>query len=175
VSTELERKNKKTVLGLLLLVMLMFLFAVALIPLYDILCEVTGINGKTKKNTAPLNYVLDTQREVALEFIASTSAKTHLAFKANQYEIKVHPGAVITTQFTAKNLTNKRMTAKANPSFAPGIAAGYVKNIECFCFETQTFEPGESKQLEVKLLVDPNLPDTYKRITFGLTFFDTTH
>ncbi len=175
MSTDLERKNKKTVRILLVLVFLMFLFAAALIPLYDILCEITGINGKTKKDFSSLTYEVDLDRVVTLEFVTTVSAQTGLAFKADQYEIKLHPGEKVTARYTAKNRTNKRLIAKANPSFTPGITAGYVKNIECFCFSNQIFEPGETKHLEVQLMVSPDLAIGFKRISFGLTFFDITH
>lgn len=175
MSTELERKNRKTVGVLLALVFLMFLFAAALIPLYDILCEITGINGKTKKELSSLTYKVDSSRTITLEFVTTVSARAGLAFKADQYEIKTHPGEKVTARFTATNKTKKRITAKASPSFTPGIAAGYVKNIECFCFSNQIFEPGETKHLEVQLVVDPNLAIDFKRITFGLTFYDITH
>lgn len=174
MSIDLEQKNKKTVRVLLFLVLVMFLFAVALIPLYDILCEITGINGKTKQNSSILNYEVDTQRDITLEFITSAGAGTALAFQADQYEVKIHPGEVVTMGFTATNKTDKRMFAKANPSVTPGPSVAYVKNTECFCFDTQVFEAGETKHLEVQLVINPALPDHYKRLTFGLTFFDTT-
>jgi cytochrome c oxidase assembly protein subunit 11 len=174
VTPDLEQRNKKTVRGLLLLVFVMFLFAVALIPLYDILCEITGINGKTRQESAALNYTIDTQREVAFEFITSLGAGTHLNFKVDKYQLKVHPGEVISMTYTATNTSNKRMLAKANPSVTPGPAVSYVKNTQCFCFATQIFEAGETKRLEVQIVVDPALPVRYKRLTFGLTFYDTT-
>ncbi len=171
---DLEQRNKKTVRALLLLVLMMFLFAVALIPLYDILCEITGINGKTRLEASALNYTADTQRELAFEFITSKGAGTRLEFKADKYQIKVHPGEAINMTYTVTNKTNKRMFAKANPSVTPGPAVSYVKNTKCFCFATQVFEAGETKHLEVQLVVDPALPKHYKRLTFGLTFYDTT-
>lgn len=172
---DLEQKNKKTVRSLLLLVLIMFLFAVALIPLYDILCEITGINGKTRQESAVLNYEIDTQREISFEFITSLGAGTGLVFKADRYQLKMHPGEVITMKYTATNKTDKRMLAKANPSVTPGPAVGYVKNTKCFCFDTQVFEAGETKRLEVQIVVDPAIPKHYKRLTFGLTFYDTTN
>ncbi len=175
MNSELERKNKRTVKVLLGLVFLMFLFAAALIPLYDILCEITGINGKTKKDISSLTYKVDSERQVTLEFVTTVSATTGMLFKADQYEIKVHPGEKITAWFTAKNKTTQRITAKASPSFTPGITAGYVKNIECFCFSNQIFEPGETKHLKVQLIVDLALAIDFKRITFGLTYYDITH
>ena len=77
--------------------------------------------------------------------------------------------------YTVRNKTNKRMLAKANPSVTPGPAVSYVKNTQCFCFATQVFEAGETRHLEVQLVVDPALPVRYKRLTFGLTFYDTTN
>ncbi len=171
---DLEQKNKKTVRALLLLVLLMFLFAVALIPLYDILCEITGINGKTKQSSADLNYTVDLERNITVEFITSASAGTRLEFKALSYEVKTHPGEVITMSYRITNKTDKRMLAKANSSITPGPAAGYVKNTECFCFESQVFAAGETKHLEVQLVINPAIPENYKRLTFGLTFFDIT-
>jgi len=171
---DLEERNKKTVRGLLFLVFVMSLFALALIPLYDILCEITGINGKTKQDSSVLNYTVDTQRELTLEFITSLGAGTNIAFKADNYAVKIHPGEVVIMGFTATNTTNRRMFAKANPSVTPGPSVAYVKNTECFCFDTQVFEAGETKHLEVQLVINPALPGHYKRLTFGLTFFDTT-
>ncbi|WP_428354970.1 cytochrome c oxidase assembly protein [Methyloprofundus sp.] len=171
---DLEQRNKKTVRGLLLLVFVMFLFAVALIPLYDILCEITGINGKTRQESSVLNFTVDTQREISFEFITSTGAGTGLAFKADKYQVKVHPGEIISMTYTVTNKTDKRMLAKANPSVTPGPAVSYVKNTQCFCFATQVFEAGETQHLEVQLVIDPALPKHYKRLTFGLTFYDTT-
>ncbi|MBE0468903.1 MAG: cytochrome c oxidase assembly protein [Methyloprofundus sp.] len=172
---DLNRKNKKTLHSLLFLVLVMVLFAVALIPLYDILCEITGINGKIKKTSTDLNYVVDTRREIAFEFIASAASGTHLDVKADEYEIKVHPGGVINIGYTVTNKTSKRMLTRANPSITPGPSVRYVKNTECFCFENQVFEGGETKHLEVQLVVDSALPERYKRIAFGLTFFDITN
>jgi len=174
VSTDLEQKNKKTVRTLVLLVLFMFLFAIALIPLYDVLCEITGINGKTKRDSAVLNYTIDTQRKIALEFITSVSSGTHLNFKVDDYEVKIHPGEVVNMSYTVTNKTEQRMFAKANPSVTPGPAVGYVKNTECFCFAAQVFEPKETKHLTVQIVIDPALPKHYKRLTFGLTFFDIT-
>ncbi len=175
MSTDLEHKNKKTVQVLVLLVLVMFLFAIALIPLYDVLCEVTGINGKTKRNSVVLDYPIDTQREIALEFITSLSAGTRLHFKVDDYEVKIHPGEVVNMSYTVTNKTERRMFAKANPSVTPGPAVGYVKNTECFCFAPQVFEPKETKHLRVQIVIDPALPKQYKRLTFGLTFFDITN
>lgn len=175
MNADLEQKNKKTVRALVLLVFVMFLFAVALIPLYDILCEITGINGKTKQDSSALNYAVDTQREITLEFITSLGSGTNLAFKADKYEVKLHPGEVVNMGFTATNKTDQRITAKANPSVTPGPSVAYVKNTECFCFDTQVFEAGETKHLEVQIVINPALPEHYKRLTFGLTFFDTTN
>ena len=171
---DLEQRNKKTVRGLLFLVFVMILFAVALIPLYDILCEITGINGKTKKSSSELNYTVDLERNITLEFITSMGAGTHLQFKAEHYAIEVHPGEVIKMGYSVTNNTKKRMLAKARSSITPGPAAEYIKITECFCFESQTFAAGETKQLEVQMLVDPDLPIRYKRMTLALTFYDIT-
>ena len=171
---DLEQKNKKTVRGLLLLVFVMILFAVALIPLYDILCEIAGINGKTRKSSSDLSYTVDLERTITLEFMTSTGSGTHMQFKAEHYEIKAHPGEAIKMRYVVTNKTQKSMLARARASITPGPAAEYIKITECFCFESQTFTAGETKHFEVQMVVDPDLPLHYKRMTLGLTFYEIT-
>lgn len=175
MTIDLEEKNKKTVRSLLLLVFVMILFAIALIPLYDIMSDIAGGNGKIKQQESSiLNFKVDTGRTINFEFITSLGAGTALTFKADKYQVTAHPGESIIAKFTATNKSNKRIFAKANPRVVPGDSVKYVKNTKCFCFQTQAFEAGETKHLEMHIIVDPALPLDYKRLTFGLTFYDTT-
>jgi cytochrome c oxidase assembly protein subunit 11 len=45
--------------------------------------------------------------------------------------------------------------------------------MECFCFNQQTFNPGEAKEMPLVFVVDPDLPKNVNTITLGYTFFDT--
>lgn len=176
MSTEVQQKNTKLVRMLVFVVVGMFGFGYALVPLYDVLCDITGINGKVE-SAAALNepvYEVDKNREITVEFMTSLNEATPMAFRSETKKIKVHPGEYYTVNFYAENKTDKVMVAQAIPSISPGPAAEFFKKTECFCFTQQTFNAREGKTMPVRFVVDPKLPERYKLITLAYTFFDNT-
>ncbi len=171
----LNRKNTKLVRTLILVAVGMFGFGYALVPLYDVLCDITGLNGKFKGQTVnPVTYEVDKKREISVEFLTSLNESTPMLFRAETKSLKIHPGAYYTVNFYAENKTDKAMVAQAIPSFSPGAVADFFKKIECFCFTQQTFKPRESKMMPMRFVVDPALPEKFKTITLAYTFFDNT-
>jgi cytochrome c oxidase assembly protein subunit 11 len=85
----------------------------------------------------------------------------------------IHPGGLYEATFIARNLTDQHKIAQAVPSVAPQQAASYFKKLECFCFATQEFAPGEEKEMLVRFIVASDLPDYIDTITLSYTFFDT--
>jgi cytochrome c oxidase assembly protein subunit 11 len=171
----LKQKNTKIVKILVLVVIGMFGFGYALVPLYDVLCDLTGLNGKAESVAAKeIPYQVDMTREVNVEFITSLNESTPIVFRAETKQLKVHPGQYQTMYFYAKNMTDKVMNATAIPSFSPGIVGEYFKKVECFCFNQQTFKAGESKRMPMRFAVKPDLPKDLKTITLSYTFFDNT-
>ncbi|MGZ4958928.1 MAG: cytochrome c oxidase assembly protein [Methylomonas sp.] len=178
MSNDLEQKNAKLVKRLVLLVLLMFGFGYALVPLYDVLCDLTGQNIKIDGSAAAQGetaFNVDESREVRVEFITSLNESTPMEFRAETSSIKVHPGQYYTVNFYAKNNTNTPLKAQAIPSIAPGLAEEFFKKTQCFCFTTQTFEAKEEKTMPVRFVVDPKLPERFKTITLSYTFFDRTN
>ncbi|ASF44587.1 cytochrome c oxidase assembly protein [Methylovulum psychrotolerans] len=175
MSDDVQLKNAKLVRTLLWVVVAMFGFGFALVPLYDVLCEVTGLNGKVSGTAvAEIAYQVDKDREVTVEFMTSLNESAPMLFRAETNKIKVHPGEYYTVNFYAENLTDKVMVAQAIPSISPGLAAEYFKKTECFCFTEQTFKPHEGRVMPVRFAVNPELPKQYKTITLAYTFFDNT-
>jgi cytochrome c oxidase assembly protein subunit 11 len=154
----------------------MFGFGYALVPIYDVFCDITGLNGKTASEAVVEEvYEVDLNREITIEFITSLPRSTPtMEFRAEKNKIKVHPGQYYTVNFYAENKTDKKMISRAVPSVTPGLAAEYLKKTECFCFTEQTFEPNEVKLMPVRFVIDPELPARYKTITLAYTFFDNT-
>ena len=170
-----EQKNKKLVRQLLLIVLAMFGFGYALVPIYDVFCDITGLNGKPDLDViAEMNYDVDLNREITIEFITSLNKSTAMSFRTEKNKIKVHPGKYYTVNFYAENKTDKIMVARAVPSVTPGLAAEYLQKTECFCFTEQTFQPHEVKLMPVRFVINPELPHRYKTITLAYTFFDNT-
>lgn len=175
MSDTLEQKNKRLVRKLLLIVVLMFGFGYALVPLYDVFCDITGINGKVDASAVKeVAYAVDESREITVEFMTSLNESTPMVFRAETKKLKIHPGEYHTVNFYAENLTDAVMTAQAIPSISPGPAAEYFNKTECFCFTEQVFKARESKVMPVRFVVKPDLPKQYKTITLAYTFFDKT-
>jgi len=176
MSNELQQKNSRLVYKLVLIVLLMFGFGYALVPLYDVLCDITGQNrtlqGATENES---KFAVDENREVRIEFITSVNEKTPLTFRAEMPSLMVHPGQYYTVNFFARNISKTGLKAQAIPSISPGLTEEFFKKIQCFCFTTQTFAVNEEKTMPVRFVVDPKLPERFKTITLSYTFFDRTN
>ena len=175
MSESVNKKNAKLVRTLLFVVVGMFGFGYALVPLYDVLCEITGINGKVESEAVKeVSYEVDKNREITVEFMTSLNESTPMVFRSETKKMKIHPGEYYTVNFYAENKTDKVMIARAIPSISPGPVAEYFKKTECFCFSEQTFKAREGRTMPVRFVVDPKLPQQYKTITLAYTFFDNT-
>ena len=165
--------NKRLVTRLLLLVVLMFGFGFALVPLYDVMCKALGINGKTGDQYTRTQQV-DDSRQVRVQFLSTNAADMSWGFYPKAQELNVHPGAVSEMLFIAQNPTDKAMTAQAVPSISPSTAAVYFHKTECFCFTQQMLQPGERIEMPVRFIVDRDLPTDVKHLTLAYTLFDIT-
>jgi cytochrome c oxidase assembly protein subunit 11 len=175
MNTEVQEKNTKLVRILVFVVVGMFGFGFALVPLYDVLCDITGINGKVESVAVKeAVYQVDKNREITVEFMTALNEAAPMVFHSEMKKMKIHPGEYYTVNFYAENKTDKPMVAQAIPSISPGPAAEFFKKTECFCFTQQTFKAREGKTMPVRFVVDPKLPEKYKTMTLAYTFFDNT-
>jgi cytochrome c oxidase assembly protein subunit 11 len=164
--------NTKVITKLLVTVVAMFGFGFALVPLYDVFCDFTGLNGKTGEQVSSFNsYQVDTSREIKVEFLTSLNEYMPWEFKATQDTVTVHPGQPTKIDFLVRNKTDKDMIGQAIPSVAPGLAAKYFQKTECFCFTEQKLKAGEEKVMPVVFIVDPSISEDIKEITLSYTFF----
>src|SRR3989338_1929790 len=159
---------------LLLLVALMFGFGFALVPIYDVMCQAFGINGKTAAEAYQGEQSVIEDRHVRVQFLATNSVEMVWEFRPQADELTVHPGASNEMLFVAYNPTDKPMTAQAIPSVAPSKAAAYFHKTECFCFTQQVLQPGERIEMPVRFIVDRDLPADVRHLTLAYTLFDIT-
>jgi cytochrome c oxidase assembly protein subunit 11 len=151
----------------------MFAFGYLLAPLYDVLCEVTGLNGKTAAVAAPPSTEpVDTARTVTVEFTGQAAGGLAWEFRPLVKELRVHPGETVEMKYLARNQAGTVVTGQAVPSVAPGRAASHFQKIECFCFSEQKLAPGEAREMPVRFTVSPKLPDNVHTITLSYAFFD---
>lgn len=160
---------------LLLVVAGMFGFGYALVPLYDMLCEVIGINGKVSLEASGAEAgPVDTSRTVAVQFVTTVNGGRDWQFRAGSTRVEVQPGSPTTVNFYARNTEARDIVAQAVPNIAPATAGKYLHKTECFCFNNQPFAAGEEKEMPVRFIVDPDLPADIDTITLSYTFFDVT-
>ena len=170
-----KRTNRRLTRSLLIMTAGSFAFGWALVPLYDVFCKVAGIgNAQAKAGAADVREAVDANREVTVEFIADPATVGSFEFRPEVPAMRVHPGKLYDTQFYAKNLTGGRSVAQAVPSISPSVAAQYFHKTQCFCFSPQRFGVGEGRDMPVRFIVDPNLPDNVDKITLAYTFYDRT-
>jgi cytochrome c oxidase assembly protein subunit 11 len=168
-----QQENRGLVGRLLILALAMFGFGFALVPLYDVFCEITGFGGRTNTEAAIVVEAPDISREIRVEFMTTVNSYAPFEFSADADSMTVHPGKMYFATFTARNLTESDKVAQAVPSVAPVAAAEHFVKIECFCFDSQQFAGNEEKAMPVQFIVDPEIPDYVDTITLQYTFFDT--
>jgi cytochrome c oxidase assembly protein subunit 11 len=165
-----QHDNRRLLAKLSVIVIAMFGFGYALVPFYEKICEVTGLNNIARADAVP-NTQVDATRAVRIEF-DSNIRKLPWQFRALTPVVDVHPGEVRQVMFEIVNATDRAMTGQAVPSYGPPDAAQYFRKLECFCFSRQTLQPGERRQMPVVFVVDAALPADVATITLSYTFFE---
>jgi cytochrome c oxidase assembly protein subunit 11 len=165
--------NRKLTLKLLGFALGSFAFAYALVPLYDVLCDLTGFGNQKALAEQRLSVESpDDSRTITVDFVADLPSVGNWEFRPLVASMQIHPGRLYATEFMAHNLTGKNTVAQAVPNIAPGQAAGYFRKTECFCFTPQRFAVNEQRPMAVRFVVDPAIPRSVDRITLSYTFYD---
>ncbi len=169
-----QRQRRHTGL-LLLLAAGMFGFAFALVPLYEVFCELTGLNGKTLGRVQSLvleekaNEAID--RTVTIQFLAQVGNGMPWEFRPMERQMRVQTGQSYTTHFYVRNRASEAVTGQAVPSVSPGMAALHLHKTECFCFTQQRLEAGETMEMPVTFIVDNELPEEIQTFSLSYTLF----
>lgn len=152
----------------------MFAFGFAMVPLYDVLCDLTGFNGRSSGMVLASDVTENPQagRTVAVEFLTTVNGASGYAFAAATPRLEVQPGRLYTVEFVARNTRDHAVVAQAVPSVAPWNAARHLRKTECFCFRQQPFAAGEEKRMPMRFMLDPELPADVDTVTLSYTFFD---
>lgn len=170
----MEKKIKKQLHILLFTVVGMFGFGFALIPLYDVFCDITGLNGKdySRQDSPPtLNQKSDKNRVVKVEFVTYLSKELPWQFKPEVRSISIKPGEQYQISFIAKNESNQNTYGRAVPSISPGYGAQYLVKTECFCFQEQELTANQETNMPLIFYIDPNIPDDISTLTLAYTLF----
>ncbi|MEZ9291611.1 cytochrome c oxidase assembly protein [Vibrio lentus] len=171
-----KRSTKKLTGYLVLSVIGMFGFGFALVPLYDVMCEALGINGKTNTVSAvqPQGMQPDYSRTVRVEFMSHIKPDMPWQFVPETRVLEVHPGEVVQTNYIAKNLSGLSLVGQAVPSVSPGNGATYFNKMECFCFNQQPLDGHKSAEMGLIFYIEPEIPESIHTLTLSYTLFNIT-
>lgn len=165
--------RKPDVIKLVGIAVAAFAFTFSLVPMYRIACEkVFGIRlDNTAASAQSVASVSAPGRTVTVEFDGSVNSKLPWSFHPNQTRMQVRVGEQYETTYYAHNDSAVAIVGSATPSVAPARASGYFQKTECFCFTAQTLEAGETRDMPVRFIIDPALPEDVKTVTLSYTFF----
>lgn len=170
------RKAHAVVAGkLTLLVVGMFGFGYLMVPLYNVICDLTGLNGKTSSvaGSSPGASSGVADRLVTVEFVSVINSSAAWTFKPTKRSMQVVPGQTYNATYEVVNLSGHPAVGQAVPSVAPSSAAKYFNKIECFCFTRQEFEAGGRKEMPLVFFIEEDLPRSIDTVTLSYTYFDT--
>jgi cytochrome c oxidase assembly protein subunit 11 len=168
---------------LLILVAGAFVFAFALVPLYNVLCEATGFNGKTagpkagfvagglSSDVQAVPSRIDRSRLVTVEFTGTVMPGLPWEMRPLTTSLETHPGEMQQVRYLVRNTSDRPITGQAVPSVTPGQAAQHFEKIECFCFTQQALGPGESREMPLVFVVKPDMDRDVRHITLSYAFF----
>ncbi len=155
---------------LVVMSLLMFGFGYLLVPLYEKICDVTGLNQVVKADEL-VNTQVDNSRLITVEF-DSNSRGGLWRLSALEKKKKVHPGELIEVMYEIHNPSDFSVTGQAIPSYGPTYASKYIKKLDCFCFKQQEILAGETKKLPVVFVIDSDVPLDVHTITLSFTIFE---
>lgn len=174
VNPKVLKLNRKMMVKLVIVAIVMLGFGYALVPVYRQMCEVLGINNLSQQEGNFVKYDKNTQvdktRSITVEL--DGNAQGPWRFRPTTRSVQVHPGELTTVMYEVVNTQSRTVQAQAIPSYAPQSATPHFKKVECFCFEQQSMKANEARQMPVVFFIDPKLPSEVKTITLSYTFFE---
>lgn len=172
---DLQQRNTRILRKLVFGAVCMFGFAFAMVPIYNVLCEVTGLNGKTNSSAVSSGDLeLDEDRMVTVQFVTRSGQGMVWDFSPEVRSVRVHPGEITQVNFKVKNPSDQQIVGQAIPSVTPGLAATHLLKTQCFCFDNQTLAGDGEADMPMIFYLDPALPKHITTVTLSYTLFDVT-
>lgn len=166
---------QKTVAQTLSLVVLMGGLAWASVPFYDWFCKVTGFGGTTGVSSVASDEILE--QTIKVRFDGSLNSSMRWEFKPVVREMEIRIGETGLAFYEAHNPTSKPIAGQASYNVTPYQAGYFFNKIDCFCFEEQVLQPGETVMMPVSFYVDPEIVTDrdakyVHTITLSYTFYE---
>ncbi|CAN5143337.1 cytochrome c oxidase assembly protein [soil metagenome] len=166
-----NQRKRRLLFQLGVVVVAMFGFGFLLVPLYDIFCDLTGLRYNAEGPSTAARAPVATDREITVRFVASRNMTAPWEFRPNQPTMRVHPGKLYEASFYTRNLTDHALIGVASPDIKPAAAVRFFQKTECFCFTPQQFAAGETRDMSVRFIIDPELPEHVEVVTLAYTLY----
>lgn len=174
-------RNRRTALIAAAGALAMLGLGYAAVPLYDLFCRVTGFGGTTQvASAAQAAGIQVLGKTISVRFDANVEAGMPWKFAPQQVTQELPIGARKMAFYNAQNLSDKPITGIASFNVEPARAGIYFNKVQCFCFNEQTLQPGQSVDMPVIYFVDPAIlkdPETanIEQITLSYTFHQSAN
>jgi len=174
--SEVDEQNKKTMLYSVGLMMFTFVVVgLGSIPMYRWVCQKLNPGGSTAQNGTVDSYEgvdVDESRTIDVRFTANVQNDLPWSFGPQVSSVEVHPGEKKLVHFQSSNRADRAIKGKAVYDVIPAAASQYFKKVECFCFQEQTLEGGQTRDMPLKFWLEPDLPEDIDEVTLAYTFFN---
>ncbi|KAK1754316.1 cytochrome c oxidase assembly protein COX11, mitochondrial [Echria macrotheca] len=187
MAEEYRRKNRTTMFYTISIILGTVAFSYGSVPMYKMICQTTGWGGQPVRAhgaggtgddedlASRLKPVKDAKR-IRVTFSSSVSDVLPWKFVPQQREVRVLPGETALAFYTATNKSDKDIIGVATYSVTPAQVAPYFSKIQCFCFEEQRLNAGETVDMPVFFYLDPDLLNDLnmkgvETVTLNYTFF----
>ncbi|MEL7897452.1 cytochrome c oxidase assembly protein [Vreelandella neptunia] len=167
---------RRTVIRTVAVLVGMFGFAFALVPLYDVFCQITGINGKVDATAQSIVHEeVDESRYINVQFITRGSPGLPWQMSVEMRQMSVHPGQMAEVDFTFTNNSPSESWGRAVPSVSPSTATTHLRKISCFCFQEQHLQGDERLTIPLVFQLSRDLPTDINTITLVYTLYPVEH
>jgi cytochrome c oxidase assembly protein subunit 11 len=168
------KRNSLLALGLAGIIAGMTGLSFAAVPLYRIFCAATGYGGTPQ--IGPAASPGEVNRTIVVRFNANVNSGMPWQFAPDQTEMRVKLGDEQPASYHARNLAGVPIEGVATYNITPDKAARYFHKTQCFCFSSQTLQPGEEAEFPLSFWVDPAIASDINTqdvttITLSYTFF----
>ena len=171
-----HRSHKPLIVRLALLSVAMFGFGFALVPIYDWVCDVTGLNGRTGRITenaaaAAGDWKSQASHPVVKVTFDATSGGGPWEFYPLTSSLEMETGVLHDVYYRFRNSSAEPIKVRAVPSVSPASMARRINKAVCFCFSEQAFAPGEERDMLVRFMIDPDIPPGNQEAVLSYSIF----
>jgi len=174
--TSVQKRNRRLLVVLLVVVVGMFGFGFVLIPIYRVMSNVYGFGGENHREDEAklasqrehaMRAGVDKTRTINLQFEVIDNSALQVEFRPMQRQFDVHPGELREVNYYLRNLSGHELQVQGLASVTPDIGARYLVSMGSMCCRPIALKAGQGRMLAVKVVIDPDVPARIQVLTLS--------